>query len=61
MTSREFFWLTAQVRAAQQTYFRTRAQQDLRLCKVLEGQLDAEIERVKAITGPSESYQTGGY
>ena len=49
MTPREFFYLTANVRQAQKAYFKSRDQQDLRLCKALEKELDMEIARVKAI------------
>lgn len=56
MNAREFFFLTSRVREAQKQYFQTRAQQDLRLCKVLEAELDIEIRRVKEIlqTIPTE-------
>lgn len=53
MTSREFFWLVANMRDAQRTYFRTRDQKDLRRCKATEGEVDEEIYRVKKIL---ESY-----
>jgi len=49
MTAREFFYRVSEMRQAQRTYFSTRDQRDLRLCKVLERDIDAEIERVKDI------------
>ena len=49
MTSREFFYLVAQMRAAQSEYFRTRSQLDLRRARVLENNVDQEIRRVKEI------------
>lgn len=49
MTAREFFYLTATMRAAQIEYFKTRDPRTLRACKVYEKQVDEEIERVKAI------------
>lgn len=60
MNAREFFFLTSRVREAQKQYFQTRAQQDLRLCKVLESELDIEIRRVKEIlqTIPTETSYT---
>lgn len=47
MTAREFFYLVAQMRAAQREYFAKRDQVTLRACKVLERQVDDEIHRVK--------------
>lgn len=49
MTPQEFFYLTARVREAQKSYFKTRSPNDLRYCRALENQLDFEIARVKAI------------
>ena len=55
MDAKAFFELTAQVRDAQKSYFNTpaaayRQKQDyLQLSKRLEGQLDAEIKRVRDI------------
>lgn len=59
MTAREFFYLVSNMRDAQRTYFKTRDQKDLRRCKATEGEVDAEINRVKKIL---ESYdQTETY
>lgn len=49
MTAREFFYLVSNMRQAQREYFRTRDQQYLRACKRLEGEVDEEIARVKAL------------
>lgn len=55
MDAKAFFELTAQVRDAQKAYFKTPAaayrqkQEYLELSKRLEGQLDAEIKRVRDI------------
>ena len=50
MTAREFFYLVAQMRQAQNDYFKTRSQLDLRHARALERDVDYEIQRVKAIT-----------
>lgn len=50
MTAREFFFLTANMRRAQQQYFATRKPEHLRAARRLENEVDAEIRRVKAIT-----------
>lgn len=49
MTAREFFYLTANMRAAQQQYFATRRQEHLRAARRLEREVDEEITRVKRI------------
>lgn len=49
MNSREFFYLTAQVREAQKAYFKTRDPAVFRACRRLENELDQEIARVRAI------------
>lgn len=50
MTPREFFYLVANMRAAQKEYFKTRNDRVFRACRVLEKQVDDEIKRVQAIT-----------
>lgn len=54
MTSREFFYLVAQMRQAQRDYFAERSQQRLRIARALEGDVDREIARVKSILATSE-------
>ena len=49
MNSREFFYLVAQMRAAQKEYFATREQLTLRAARKLEGEVDKEIARVRDI------------
>lgn len=54
MTPREFFYLVSQMRDAQNLYFSDRCQQNLRLARALEGDVDREIRRVKAIVQEKE-------
>lgn len=49
MTSREFFYLVAEMRDTQRRYFETRDQKTLRAARALEGDVDREIRRVKAL------------
>lgn len=49
MNAQEFFYLVAQMRQAQNDYFRTRSQLDLRHARALERDVDFEIQRAKAI------------
>ena len=48
MNAREFFEKVCEMRQAQKTYFKTRDQRDLRYAKVLETEIDKEIDRVRA-------------
>lgn len=50
MNAREFFYLVAQMRDAQNEYFRTRDRQVFRAARKLENMVDLEIRRVKEIT-----------
>lgn len=54
MNAREFFYLVSQMRATQNDYFRTRDPQTLRKCRALEGDVDREIKRVKAVLEQSQ-------
>lgn len=54
MNAREFFYLVAQMRTAQQEYFKTRNGVDLRRARYLEGCVDTEIRRVKEIVSVEE-------
>lgn len=54
MTSREFFYLVAQMRDAQTEYFKHRDQQTLRRARALETSCDLEIRRVKDIVAAME-------
>lgn len=49
MTSKEFFYLVAEMREAQKAYFATRSQNVLRACRALENNVDREIKRVREI------------
>lgn len=49
MTAREFFYLVAQMRAAQKSYFKTRTPAGLRAARALEGDVDREIYRTREI------------
>lgn len=49
MTPREFFYLVAQMRQAQRDYFKSRDRKVLALARALEGDVDREILRVKAL------------
>lgn len=54
MTPREFFYLVAQMRQAQCDYFEIRTQERLRRARALEGDVDREIRRVKAIMAETD-------
>lgn len=54
MTSREFFFLVANMRRAQQQYFTNRSQEHLRAARRLEREVDGEISRVKLILDEKE-------
>lgn len=49
MNSKEFFWATAAMRAAQKEYFKTRSDRAFRAARALENSIDTEIRRVKEI------------
>lgn len=49
MNARDFFTKVCEMRQAQKTYFKTRDQRDLRFAKVLETEIDREIDRVRGI------------
>lgn len=49
MNAREFFYLVAQMRAAQKNYFATRDNNVFRAARKLENEVDREIERVRQI------------
>lgn len=54
MNAREFFYLVANLRDAQKSYFKSRDQQVFRACRRLENEVDAEIRRVKEILADYE-------
>lgn len=49
MNAREFFYLVANMRAAQKRYFETKDRAVFRAARKLENEVDAEINRVKAL------------
>ena len=49
MTSREFFFLVAEMRAAQKTYFKTRDPAVFRAARKYENEVDHEIDRVRGL------------
>lgn len=49
MNSREFFYLVANMRTAQNNYFANRSPERLRAARKLENEVDAEIKRVKQL------------
>lgn len=49
MNAREFFYLVAQMRAAQKSYFANRDNNVFRAARKLENEVDREIERVRQI------------
>ncbi len=60
MTAREFFYLVANMRAAQKSYFETRQRNVFMACRKLENEVDAEIERVRRIVNnaPADAADT---
>lgn len=55
MTSKEFFWLVASMRAAQRSYFKSRDRKAFIAARSLEDQVDAEIRRVKDIVDGNQA------
>lgn len=55
MNSREFFYLVANMRAAQKIYFKTRDQKAFLSCRALENDVDREIARVKDLMSATAS------
>ena len=54
MNAREFFYLVAQMRAAQQNYFATRDRNVFRAARKLENEVDREIARVREIINSTQ-------
>ena len=53
MTARQFYEKVKEMRQAQKLYFKTKRTDYLRKSKVLEKEIDQEIERVESILSPS--------
>lgn len=49
MNAREFFYLVANMRSAQKRYLETKDRAVFRAARKLENEVDAEINRVKAL------------
>lgn len=49
MNSREFFYLVAEMRSAQVSYFKTKSPNVFRAARKLENEVDKEIARVRKI------------
>lgn len=49
MNAKEFFYLVAEMRDAQKSYFEKRDNRVLRACRALENNVDKEIRRVREI------------
>lgn len=53
MNAREFFYLVAQMREAQNAYFKTKERSVFMAARKLENMVDAEIRRARAIDNSS--------
>lgn len=51
MNAKEFFYLVAEMRRCQKSWFETHDQRALIAAKIREQEVDAEIRRVKEILG----------
>lgn len=49
MTAKEFFYLVAQMRAAQKSYFKSHDRREFLAARALENDVDREINRVREI------------
>lgn len=49
MNAKEFFYLVAEMRSAQKTYFETKDAKVFRAARALENEVDREIRRVRQI------------
>lgn len=55
MNAKEFFYLVAEMRSAQNSYFETRDNKVLRAARALENEVDREIRRVREIVNREPS------
>lgn len=53
MNAKEFFYLVAEMRSAQKSYFETKDQKIFRAARALENDVDREIRRVRQIINDS--------
>lgn len=49
MNARDFFFLVAEMRSAQQAYFKTKSPNVFRAARKLENEVDKEIARVREL------------
>lgn len=54
MNSRDFFYLVAEMRAAQIEYFKSRDSRVFRAARRLENEVDREIDRVRTLINSSK-------
>lgn len=54
MTAEQFFYLVAEMRAAQKAYFDTRDRRVFLQCRALENDVDREIKRVREIVNNNQ-------
>lgn len=57
MNAREFFYLVAEMRSAQNAYFETKDKMVFRAARKLENEVDREIRRVQAIINHEDSLE----
>ena len=55
MNAKEFFYLVAEMRSAQQAYFETKDRKVFRAARALENEVDREIRRVREIVNREPS------
>lgn len=58
MNAREFFYLVAEMRSAQQSYFKTKDSNVFRAARKLENEVDKEIRRVRELLNADPSEKT---
>ena len=57
MNAKEFFYLVAEMRSAQKSYFETKDAKVFRAARALENEVDREIRRVRQILNDSTNSQ----
>lgn len=58
MNAKEFFYLVAEMRSAQKSYFETRDTKVLRAARALENNVDREIRRVRELLNADPKEKT---
>lgn len=54
MNAREFFYLVAEMRSAQKSYFKTKDRKVFLAARKLESEVDREIDRVRGIVNKTD-------